>query len=439
MGMDSKNKSELDLYRKIKWLIFFRALFAVVLFGSALIVGAHGKNYLHSSLLFIYGIAIVVLFFSLIYSILLPLIKNLLLLGYVQTAIDTFLVTSIIFVTGCFSSVFSFLYLLVIIYSSLVVFRKGGMIIAVFCSLQYGVLIDLEYYGIIYPLGFNANLLAMNYQWNYVLYKLIITIIACFGVAFLSGYLSEQERRAKRDLWAMEEQVKRVEKFASIGEMASGLAHEIKNPLAALSGSVQVLRDDLPYDPVRDKLMDIILREADRLSSLASDFLMFAKPQRGQAQIIELGHALDDIVKYFTTDSRLNRKIPVSREFAGGVNIMIDPEHLRQVIWNLLLNADEAIEKEGKIDIKMYPLDKKYICISVADNGCGMTEETMKSIFDPFFTVKSKGTGLGLSIVQRIISSYDGLIDVQSKIGQGTTFIVKLPRTLKPPSNQIQS
>jgi signal transduction histidine kinase len=440
LKIDSKNKPALDLYRKIKWLIFFRALFAVVLLGSAAIVGIQeSSSSLNESLLFLYGISILLLFFSTGYALILPRTKRLVLLSSIQMIIDTFFVTAIIFATGCFSSVFSFLYLVVIIYSGQVIFRKGGMIIAAFCSIQYGLLIDLEYFGMINPMGFGTNFLMMNYQWNYVLYKLVITIVACFGVAILSGFLSEQERRAKKDLWAMEDQVKRVEKLAAIGDMASGLVHEIKNPLASLSGSIQVLRDEIPYDPDHDKLMEIILREADRLSTLANDFLVFARPQPGQTQVIELGHALDEIVKYFVTDSRRNKRIAVSKEFSEGIFIEIDPEHLRQVIWNLLLNADEAIENDGKIDVKMFPLNKKHACITITDNGCGMTVDTLQSIFDPFFTVKSKGTGLGLSIVQRIITSYNGLIDVKSKTGQGTTFTVKLNRVLKPLPPKTQS
>ena len=98
------------------------------------------------------------------------------------------------------------------------------------------------------------------------------------------------------------------------------------------------------------------------------------------------------------------------------------------MLWNLLLNADEAIDAEGQIGIKMYAMNKNYVCISITDDGCGMTEETIKTIFDPFFTAKPKGTGLGLSIVQRIITSYNGLIEVQSTPGKGTTFNVQLPR-----------
>ena len=429
MKIDPQNKPQQDQYRKLKWLIFFRGLFAAVLLGSAVIIGVHeDQTFFSKPLIFINYIAIALLVLSSLYAVILPRLYHLVRFGYVQIFIDTLLITGIIFVTGSFSSIFSFLYLVVIIYASMVLSRTGGMFIAFCACVQYGVLIALEFQGVIYPVGVEVGFIFRNYSWNYLLYKLLITIAACFGVAFLTGFLSEQERRAKKGLWAMEEQVKRVEKLAAIGEMASGLAHEIKNPLASLSGSIQFLREDIPYDPDRDRLMDIILREADRLSALVNDFLMFAKPQPGQAKIVDLNAALKEIIKMFTTDNRRSRRIKVHYELADGIFIEIDPEHLRQVLWNLLLNADEAIEAEGQIDIKMYPLNKKYVCISITDNGCGMTEETIKTIFDPFFTAKPKGTGLGLSIVQRIITSYNGLIEVQSTPGKGTTFNVHLPR-----------
>ncbi len=433
MKIDSQNKLQLDQYRKLKWLIFFRGLFAAVLLGSAVLVGFHGNPpFFNSSLLFICYIAIAVLILSMVYAFVLPHTSQLVRFGYVQIFFDTLLITCIIFVTGSFSSIFSFLYIVVIIYAGMVLSRRGGMFIAFCCSVQYGVLIALEFQGGIYPVGVEVDFIFTNYNWNYVLYKLFITIVACFGVAFLIGFLAEQERRAKKDLWAMEDQVKRVERLAAIGEMASGLAHEIKNPLASLSGSIQFLREDIPYDPDRDRLMDIILREVDRLTALVNDFLMFAKPHPGQAKIVELDVALEEILNVFTSDNRRNKRIKVTRQLAEGILIKIDPEHFRQVVWNLLLNADEAIESEGRIDIKMVPVDKTYVCIIISDTGCGMTDETIKSIFDPFFTAKPKGTGLGLSIVQRIITSYNGLIDVQSSLEKGTSFTVKLRRAINP-------
>jgi two-component system, NtrC family, sensor histidine kinase HydH len=430
--LDRQNKFSSDLYRKIKWLIFFRALFATVLLCSSLFVAYNERlSFFISPLIFIYVISIGILLVSGIYLLILRKAANLSRFGYVQLVIDVFLVSFIILLTGGIASVFSFLYLVVIIYASMITFRKGAMIIAVICCLQYGLLVDLEYYGIIHAFGFEDRL--MSYSWNYAIYKLIITIAACFAVAALSGYLSEQERRARQDLWAMEEQVKRVEKLAAVGEMASGLAHEIKNPLASLSGSIQVLREDLPYEKTRDRLMEIVLRETDRISALVNDFLMFAKPKPGNAKVIPLRKAIDDIVDLFQADTRRrSRSITITRDLINDIFISVDPDHLRQILWNLLLNAEEAIDHEGTITISMHPADKKYASVTISDNGCGMTEDILKLIFDPFFTRKPKGTGLGLSIVQRLISSCNGFIDVLSAPGQGSSFILKFPRVPPP-------
>ena len=217
--------------------------------------------------------------------------------------------------------------------------------------------------------------------------------------------------------------------------MASGLAHEIKNPLASLSGSIQVLREDLPYEKTRDRLMEIVLRETDRISALVNDFLMFAKPNPGSAKVIELRKAIDDIVDFFQADTRRNRNLVITRELIDDIYISIDPDHLRQILWNLLLNADESIDHDGSIHISMTPADKKYAGVTITDTGCGMTEDTMKMIFDPFFTRKPKGTGLGLSIVQRLISSWNGFIDFKSVPGKGSSFTVKFPRIPHPRSS----
>ncbi len=438
MKIKRTQKPELDLNRKLKWLIFFRALFAAVLLGSAFIVGGHENlSFFDRPLVPLNMTAALILILSGFYAAILPYLKPLVRFGYVQLIIDTFLVTSIVYVTGGFSSAFSFLYLVVIIYASMVTFRRGAMIIAIACSIQYGLLVDLEYYSLINPFGMNAGMLAANCDWEYVIYKILITILACFAIAFLSGFLAEQERRAKQDLWAMEEQMMRVEKLAATGEMAAGLAHEIKNPLASMYGAIQILKEDIPFSPDRNRLMEIISRDADRISSLVNEFLLFAKPKPGQAKLIELDNLLDDIVAGFQTDNRHNPRVSIIKNFSPGMYIKIDPEHLRQVMLNLLLNADQAIADQGRIEVQASPEGKKYIRITVTDNGCGMTEDMIKSIFDPFFTKKPKGTGLGLSIVQQIITSYNGLIDVRSAPGKGTRFILKLPRETNPPSHAL--
>ena len=352
-------------------------------------------------------------------------VKRHTLFAYVQILIDTVIVTVILFVTGSLSSVFSFLYLVVIIYSSILLPIRATIVIAAVCSIQFGIVVDLEYYGLISPFGLQENLQVSGYPWNQVLYKILVTMTACFAVAFLSSFLSEQVRRTRTELHYMEDQVKRVEKMAAVGELAAGLAHEIKNPLASLSGSIQMLREDVRFDPDHDRLMQIILREADRLSSLVNNFLLYARPPASKEEAIELDKSLVDTVELFEKDATKNGRIAVTKTIQPGIWVSMDPVHLRQILWNLLLNAAEAIDDQGVINIEMYEEKGPYACIKVTDNGCGMTTEQLKSIFAPFFTTKPHGTGLGLSIVHNILEAYGSRLSVESETARGTTFTLQ--------------
>jgi two-component system sensor histidine kinase HydH len=420
---------EEDLYHKLKWLMFFRILFASLLLGSTIVVQLKENSFPpDKSFIVLYVLITIIFLLSIYYVVFFRTVKIKSLFPYIQIGTDTLLVTLIIFITGSFTSIFSFLYLVVIIYSSMIIFRKGSMIMAAFCSIQYGILIDLEYYGIIDPYFLKESSSIGNYDWNLVLFKVVITMVACFAVAFLSGLLSEQLRRTKKELSVMKERVERVEKMAYLGEMATGITHEIKNPLASLAGSIQILRKDIPYNPEHDKLMQIVLRETDRLNALVSNFLLFAKPPVGKIERVDLESALAETIKLFEKNQDTSRRVSIISDFYPNIWVEIDPVHLRQVMWNIILNAAEAIEGEGLIKVKTYPLKHNYACVEVNDTGCGMTKTLMQSIFNPFFTTKSSGTGLGLSIVHRILESYNSWLDVESEVGKGTRFTWKLNR-----------
>lgn len=424
----SLNTSETDFYQKLKWLTFFRVIFTTLLLGSTIMMQlGQTSSPLDESLLVLYGLIAGIFILSFFYSLILYRIKRVVLFAYIQIGMDTLIVTLIIFLTGSSSSLFSFLYLLVIIYASMLLFRKGSMIMASFCSIQYGIMVNLEFYGFLSHFGMERNLIIVDYTINHVLYKIIIIVLACFAVAFLSSLLSEQERKTKTKLWEMEDHVRHVEKMAAVGEMAAGLAHEIKNPLASLRSSIQLLQGDMDYDSDRYKLMDIILREADRLSSLVSDFLLFAKPPVGKLEKVDINMVLSETVELFEKDSTWS-KISVTKDIASDVWVEIDSAHLRQILWNLLLNAVEALEDEGFVNIKMYPLKSRYAVVEITDNGCGISKERIRTIFNPFFTTKPDGTGLGLSIVHRIVGAYGCWLDVESEVGRGTTFTLKLKR-----------
>jgi two-component system sensor histidine kinase HydH len=302
------------------------------------------------------------------------------------------------------------------------------MIMAALCSIQYGVLVDLEYFGVISPYFSKDSGIIGNYTWDFVFFKVMITMVACFAVAFLSGLLAEQLRRTKKELSAIKDRIARVEKMAYLGEMAAGMTHEIKNPLASLAGSIQILRKEIPYNSEHDKLMRIVLRETDRLTALVNNFLMFAKPPKGKIEKVNLESALTEAIKLFEKNQNTSSKVSIIGDLSPNLWVEMDPVHLRQIMWNMLLNAAEAIESEGLIKVKTYPYKQNFACIEVDDNGCGMTKTLVQSIFDPFFTTKPSGTGLGLSIVHRILESYNSWLDVDSEVGKGTRFTWKLNR-----------
>ncbi len=425
--------SEGELRKKLKWLMLFRILFSTLLLGSSIIMQlGESPPPLGSPLIFLYGIIVLIFFLSVIYALGLYHIKRHLVFAYVQLIIDTTVVTAILFVTGSFSSIFSFLYLVIIIYSSILLPKRGTLVIAALCSIQFGIMVDLEYYGVIYPFSENDGLLASVYTGSQVFYKILITMIACFAVALLSNFLSEQVRETRRELRTMEDHVKRVEKMASIGEMAAGMAHEIKNPLASLIGSIQLLSEDMRYDPDHDRLMRIILREADRLSSLVNNFLLYARPPVGRVKAIELDKVLADTVELLKRDANTDGRITIAKTIQPEIWISMDPVHLRQIFWNLLLNAAEAIDGDGAIEIEMHASKNRHAFVRITDDGIGMTRKDLKSIFNPFFTTKPAGTGLGLSIVHRILEAYDAWLNIDSEAGKGTTITLQF-KQIEPP------
>lgn len=417
----------------MKWLTFCRLLFTTLLLGGAAYLHSEGvSSFLAPPLVAIYGLTVGIFFLSIGYALLLNRLKRHQRFASFQVSVDTLIVSVMIYLTGGFSSVFPFLYLVVMIYSSMLIYRKGSLIMAALCSIQYGTMVDLEYYGLLRPFLATSLQGPMSDQWRYVILKILMISIGCFAVSFLSSLLAEQVRKSRRELAVMEEQVRRVEKMATVGEMAAGLAHEIKNPLASLSGSIQLLREEVQFSEDHDRLMNIVLREANRLNSLLTNFLLFARPQARKLELIELKKALEDTVALFEKNINCAGRITINKHFIQGSWVEMDPTHLHQVLWNLLLNAVEAIEGIGCIAISMHVFGSSNVRIEISDTGCGMSREKVRLIFDPFYTTKSYGTGLGLSIVHRILETYGFSVTVDSAPNRGTTFTLHLKQGESP-------
>jgi two-component system sensor histidine kinase PilS (NtrC family) len=230
----------------------------------------------------------------------------------------------------------------------------------------------------------------------------------------------------------MEERVRRQDRLATIGSLAAGIAHEIRNPLASLSGSIQVLRKDLDLQGDNQRLMDIVLREAERLNTIITDFLEYARPRASSLEEISLSSLIDETIMLLRNSKNFREDISITCDVASSVLLQADAQRLRQVFWNLLINGCQALPGGGEIMISAMTGsrndgDTEWLRVVIADNGQGIAREDIDKIFHPFFTTKSGGTGLGLAIVYRIIEDHGGTIDVESEPGKGTRFIIMLP------------
>ncbi|VAX25554.1 Sensor protein of zinc sigma-54-dependent two-component system [hydrothermal vent metagenome] len=231
-----------------------------------------------------------------------------------------------------------------------------------------------------------------------------------------------------RELKSLEKAVERSERLASMGRMAAGIAHEIRNPLSSIKGLAQYLRNKFEKDSEDHEYASVMISEVDRLNRVIRDMLNFAKPHEPKLALCNI----EDIVSHSLklTESELNEKkiniILMNKDDLP--TVLADSDLLTQVFLNLFANSIEAMDENGTIEIS-FSEEEQFVIIEISDEGSGIEEENLNKIFDPFFTSKSTGTGLGLAIVYRIIENHNGKITVNSVVNKGTTFIIKLPKS----------
>ncbi|HXW04694.1 MAG TPA: ATP-binding protein [Vicinamibacterales bacterium] len=220
------------------------------------------------------------------------------------------------------------------------------------------------------------------------------------------------------------------QRLAAVGEMAAGIAHEIRNPLASMSGSLQILRQELPLSEEQAQLMDIVLRESERLNETIKSFLAYARPQRSAAARLDVRGVITDTARLLENSSELHdtHRIAVTVPDAE-IWCLADEAQIRQIVWNLATNGLRAMPDGGNLTLSAGPGSPGIgeVVIAVQDEGVGMAADELDGILQPFRGGFARGTGLGLSIVHRIVSDYGGELIVTSQPGEGTTVTVRLP------------
>lgn len=232
----------------------------------------------------------------------------------------------------------------------------------------------------------------------------------------------------KADRIIMRRELEGVQHMATIGQLAASLAHEIKNPLAGISGAVQIIFKEMEESNPHRQIIHEILRQIDRLDAAVIDLLIYARPKPPALQLADMGEVVRNCLSVLKGDPLL-RAISISCEGTDQqVEAMIDPGQIDQVISNLVLNAAQACDGNGEIRVKLASNDQELV-LSVKDNGVGMPEETRERALEPFFTTKTKGTGLGLPICDRIIQAHHGNLRIESTPNVGTLIEVHIPRS----------
>ena len=567
--METTSTLSFDTYQKalnnMKGLMVARVIILTLLLSIAYLFQVSENKYFFIPLTntFYYFIGLFYLV-TIAYALLLKKIGNLNRFAFLQIAIDHLFITALTYFTGGKESFFPITYIFSIIGSSMIFYKRGALLSASLSTLLYGLLLLFQLHQWIKPIGQFPI-----YDASQIFYSLIIYMATFYIVAFLSGTISEELKKKKKELIQkqvdynqletfnrniiqsldsgllttdlsgkinflnrtaekildrnktelkdtsiydlfpkingaldrvekelsehasdyqryetilpnhdgrkiylgfsispltdpegslightlifqditkfkeMEEQMKRVDKMAAVGVLAAGMAHEIRNPLASLSGSIQMLRSELTLDDRQQHLMEITLRESERLNALITDFLLFAHPPQSHKILYPIGRVIEETIDLFIHSPSFHNGIRILRpNHSGEIRLLIDPDQMKQVLWNLLINAAQAMSDGGEIRVQLgrgnvweaarlpLPLQsraKGWTKISIADTGNGIAPEEKESIFEPFFTTKENGTGLGLSIVHKIIENHPGLIKVESEVGRGSTFTVFLP------------
>ncbi|HUT51923.1 MAG TPA: ATP-binding protein [bacterium] len=230
------------------------------------------------------------------------------------------------------------------------------------------------------------------------------------------------EAKVKQQTAALLEQ----EKLAALGEVSAGLAHEIRNPLSAILSGISLLESGKRTEAERSHIIKLIRREAGRLNTSLTDFLLFARPQQPTMVRIDLNGIIREIVHLIEDDPEIKGEADVRLELANLPPIWFDDDQLRQMIWNIVLNALQAMDGRGLLNIRTVREGETWR-LEVSDTGPGIPDEIRGRVYDPFFSTKRDGTGLGLSIVRRIVAAHHGTISFDCTPGNGCTFIITAP------------
>jgi signal transduction histidine kinase len=423
------------LASRLGWLIGLRLLFSTLLFGLAgffylhngFQVGTYSNRVLFVTLISSYAISGAVLLG-------LRRGRHTRTLAYAELIADQAVWTSLIYVTGGATSGATALYGLTCLAGAILVGPRGAAAAATAALLFYSLLSCGFVTGAIAP---PLDQAASSYAVNLadVVYPFFINVLVLMVVTLLAEYLAERLRLAGGRLEEATQRAADAERLAALGRIAAGLAHEIRNPLGSIVGSVQLLTSTEELGDQAKHLCRIVERETARLNDLVEDMLQLARPRAPIFAGVDVGRVVRDVVALASQSGR-GSDVVVSYQGPGEADPLAtqaDAGQLRQVVWNLVRNAVQASSPGAKVKVRVMSEPASgsapsMLVLEVHDDGPGISAEARDRLFDAFFTTRSSGMGIGLAVVKRIVDEHEWRIEVDSREGRGATFRVCMPR-----------
>lgn len=358
--------------------------------------------------------------------------------AYLQTVLDLLLITGLVYISGGLSGSLYLLYIFSVVGASVVIGNRAAYITAGLAAILFGLLVDGLYFGVIpyfSPDQYRERSLGL------VLFTIFLAWSLIFLIAFLANYLTNNLRKAREELHLAQKELEIKERLATAGRFSAQLAHEVRNPLAAISGAVQVLRGELSLDAEQRSLMDIVVKESERVSQSIEQFLELASPGRQVFSWVNLPEVLEETLTLLRASGVLDGRHVLAGNYPSAkVDYYGNPNQFKQVFWNLAKNAIKAMPEGGTLTVDFFQDKKKSLRIRFADTGRGLTEEEKQRLFEPFFSRFENGHGLGLTVVRSIVDDYDGRIEVRSELRKGTEISLIFPlKDLRPRAAALEA
>lgn len=383
------------------------------------------------------GLGTLVVSFTLagIYALVLRMGRGLSFVADAQLVLDQITWTVVAYLTGGASSGAVSFYGLSCLVGALLTGFRGSAVAAVSGVVAYSTMVILLATNTLVPPQDQPQSLYVL-SWDEVRFYLAVNVLVELVVALLSGSLAERLRATGGELEVAKERAERAEHMALLGRLAAGLAHEIRNPLGSIAGSVQLLKGTRGLSEDDRALCEIIQREAGRLNDLVTDMMDLSKPRRPEMARIDVARLVREVVELAGKSGRGVSDVEVSYQGPESSQVVADGAQLRQLVWNLVRNGVQASSAGERVVVSLAPEPNAEgrIELAVSDRGVGIAPEARGRLFDAFFTTRSHGTGVGLAVVKRIADEHGFSITVDSAAEKGAVFRVFMPASPAPPT-----